>query len=163
MAQFFLYFTQNGVFSGTKMQKQKILQNLLIRLIQNLIWWQLWLCLKDPSLDFFEYKIDTRCLKYFQWKNIFHDAYHLRVGKSDFLVFLQKTFYYYPNWSILANQDCEQIFLGKILERTFVSFCKIFVELFRNEHITFDTTLSSNEFNLSFLSTTCLKSLIVGW
>ena len=37
MAQFFLYFTQNGVFSGTKMQKQKILQNLLIRLIQNLI------------------------------------------------------------------------------------------------------------------------------
>ena len=105
-------------------------------------------------MDFFEYKIDTLCLKCFQLKNVFHDAYHLRVGKSDFLFFLQETFYYYPNWSILANQDCEQIFLGKILERTFVSFCKIFVELFRNEHITFDTTLSSNEFNLSFLSIT---------
>ena len=37
MAQFFLYFTQNGVFSGTKMQKQKILQNLLIRLKFNMM------------------------------------------------------------------------------------------------------------------------------
>ena len=98
--------------------------------------WHVSVLLKICSLDF---------------SKILHDPSHSEVGKSDF--FFQGSFYYYPNWSILANQDCIQIFFGKTLERTFVSFCKIFAELFSNEHITLDMTLLYNEINSSFLST----------
>ena len=69
--EFFLYFAQSRVywvFLGTKMQKTEILQNLL-DFSGILMWWQLWPCLKDPSLVVFVYKIDTSqfCLKYVPW------------------------------------------------------------------------------------------------
>ena len=149
--EFFLYFAQSRVywvFLGTKMQKTEILQNLL-DFSGILMWWQLWPCLKDPSLVVFVYKIDTSqfCLKYVPW--IFLKFYMIPLIWK----LVKVIFFFSRKFLLLSKLEhfCQsRLYTNFLWENVRKNVCQFF--LFSNEHITLDRTLLYNEINLSFLS-----------